>query len=69
MLRDYKTFSCRFFVRMKGSEEEAKAAFGEIATVSLGISGEAAFLTTEMTEAAFEEKAKGVSLINRIRVK
>lgn len=68
-LQDIKAFSCRFFVRIRGGGEEAKAAFGQIETVSAGISGETAFLTGEMTESAFEEKAKGVSIISRIRIK
>ena len=68
-LLDDKDFSCRHFVRIRESEEEAKAAFGQIETVTVGISGETAFLTGEMTESAFEEKAKGVSMISRIRVK
>ncbi len=64
----------RFFVRMEGSREEvlAKGAayFGQVEPVASVAEGEAAFITAEMEEAAFEEAAKKAGgVLNRIRVK
>lgn len=49
----------RFFVRFKGSEDEAKAVFGEIGDVVHveGAEGEFGFLTASMPEKEFKEKA------------
>ncbi|MBR3232210.1 MAG: homoserine dehydrogenase, partial [Lachnospiraceae bacterium] len=57
-----------FFVRFAGTEEEAKAAFGEITPVCLpSLSGEFGFVTGVMTEKAFEEAASE-KVIKRIRI-
>lgn len=71
---DMSSCKNRFFVRMKGGQEEvmAKAAefFGSVQAVPAVEPGEAAFITDLMEEAVFEiaaEKAGGV--LNRIRVK
>jgi homoserine dehydrogenase len=57
-----------FFVRFAGTEEEAKAAFGEVTPVCLpSLSGEFGFVTGVMTEKAFEEAASE-KVIKRIRI-
>ena len=57
-----------FFVRFAGTEEEAKAAFGEITPVCLpSLSGKFGFVTGVMTEKAFEEAASE-KVIKRIRI-
>ena len=71
---DIKHCKNRFFVRMEGSREEvlAKGAayFGAVEPVASVVAGEAAFVTGEMEEAAFEEAAKKAGgIIGRIRVK
>ena len=70
VLGDRKNFACRFFVRVKDTtaKEEIQNAFGEVEYVQAdGITGEYAFLTDKITEGAFEEKIKDMSLIMRIR--
>lgn len=62
----------RFFVRMAGAkseiEDKVRDAFGEVETVDAGFSDEYAFVTEEMTEAAYEEAAQTVgTVINKIR--
>ncbi len=59
-----------FFVRVpEGEKEAALAAFGDVKEVKAdGVSGEFAFVTEKMTEAAFAEKSKKVTVKNRIRV-
>lgn len=61
---------CRFFVRVEKDElDAAKAAFGEIETVSVsGLDSEIGFVTEKMSEAAFSEASEKVSVINRIRL-
>ena len=57
-----------FFVRVKETEaEKAKALFGDIEEVSAGITGEFAFVTKQMSERSFEEKAGQITVLNRIR--
>ena len=57
-LADYKKNEKRFFVRTEADEAAVKAAFGEVELVHAdGISGEMGFVTGNMTEAAYEEKA------------
>ena len=57
-----------FFVRVSAADaDKAKEVFGDIAEVSANVDGEFAFVTKKMTEAAFEEKAACVKVLNRIR--
>ena len=58
-----------FFVRFAGSEEEAKAVFGDIAPVRLdNVDGEFGFMTAVMTEKAFREcSEKAGKVIKSIR--
>lgn len=63
----------RFFVRMAGTKDENEGkvqdAFGEVETVDAGFSDEYAFVTEEMTEAAYEEAVQALgTVINRIRI-
>ncbi len=63
----------RFLVRTAGakSENESKvqAAFGDVEAVDAGFAEEYAFVTGEMTEAAYEEAARTVgTVINKIRI-
>ena len=71
---DMSSCKNRFFVRMKGGQEEVMAKaeefFGSVQAVPAVEPGEAAFITDLMEETVFEiaaEKAGGV--LNRIRVK
>lgn len=59
-----------FFVRVPAEEKEAaQATFGNVKEVTAeGVTGEFAFVTEKMTEAAFAEKSKKVTVKNRIRV-
>lgn len=61
----------KFFVRVKGSQEqvEAKAAevFGKITPVDAGYTDEFGFVTEEITETAYQDAAKQVEVINKIR--
>ncbi len=60
----------RFFVRTGKEHDQVNAVFGEVEFVeAAGVSGETGFLTAEMTEEAFEEKAAALEDIRqRIRV-
>ncbi len=60
----------RFFVRTGKEQDQVNAVFGEVEFVeAAGVSGETGFLTAEMTEEAFEEKAAALEDIRqRIRV-
>lgn len=69
-LGNIKNARQRFFVRVQ-SEDKAKAKeiFGRIEEVkSEKVKGEFAFITEEISEEEFSEKALGVKLINRIRI-
>lgn len=74
-LSDIKHSKKQFFVRVYGELEhdleKTKAAFGDIKPVVLEeLPGEFGFVTEEMTEAAFEEKAAAFgSIITRIRIR
>ena len=59
-----------FFVRVPAEEKDAAvAAFGNVKEVKAeGVNGEFAFVTEKMTEAAFAEQSKKVTVKNRIRV-
>ena len=65
---DYKDSKNRFFVRTTSDKAAVESVFGAVECVDAGISGEIGFLTAEMTEAAFEEKAAQIALVNRIRL-
>ncbi len=66
-LGDMKTFSCKYFVRTNSSKVEVEAAFGAVEYVNVDGLDEVAFVTEKMTEGAFEEKAKAVDVIYRLR--
>lgn len=70
-LADYKMVTNRFFVRTKADEAAVKNAFGAVEFVAAeGVNGELGFVTEEMTEAAYEEKAaKLADILQMIRVK
>ena len=65
----------RFFVRVEGSLEDKQAqiekTFGKVEPICLpGVTGEFAFLTEEMTEAAYKEKAEQTAgIISMIRAR
>lgn len=60
----------KFFVRVSEDRQEAAvASFGALAEINVGISGEFAFMTQEMTEREFEEKISKIGgCLNRIRI-
>lgn len=70
-LADHKMASNRFFVRTVAAEDEIRAVFGNIELVKVeGVSGESGFVTEQMTEAEYEEKAAKLSgILQMIRVK
>lgn len=59
-----------FFVRVPAEEKEtAGEVFGAVKEIKAeGVAGEFAFLTEKMTEAAFAEKSRRVTVKNRIRM-
>lgn len=59
-----------FFVRVPAEEKEAAdKAFGAVKEIKAeGVTGEFAFLTEKLTEGAFAEKSRQVTVKNRIRV-
>ncbi|MCD7824443.1 MAG: homoserine dehydrogenase [Clostridiaceae bacterium] len=57
----------RFFVRIKGDQQAAEQAFGEITPVDAGYDDEFAFVTSEITEGKYQEAAESVEVINKIR--
>lgn len=59
-----------FFVRVPAEEREtAGKVFGEVKEIKAeSVTGEFAFLTEKLTEAAFAEKSRQVTVKNRIRV-
>lgn len=61
--------SRRFFVRVAAEKErEAIHTFGSMSVIEADVAGEFAFVTDEMTEKEFNEKAEAVGIISRIRV-
>ncbi len=59
----------RFFVRTTADKEQVKSIFGEAEFVEVAeIIGEVGFLTGVMSEEAYEKKASGLHVIQRIRV-
>ena len=61
----------RFFVRVKGTkdevQEQAAKLFGKITAVDAGFDDEFGFVTEEITEAVYEQAAKEMEIINKIR--
>lgn len=61
----------KFFVRVKGTkdevQEQAAKLFGKITAVDAGFDDEFGFVTEEITEAVYEQAAKEVEIINKIR--
>ncbi len=66
-LGDMSTFECKYFVRTKSDKASVEAAFGAVEYVNVDGLDEVAFLTEKMTEGAFNEKAKAVDMIYRLR--
>lgn len=63
-LADYKTNETRFFVRTKASKEEVSRTFGRVEFVDIEeLADEIGFVTETMSEAAYEEKAAGLSSV------
>lgn len=59
----------RFFVRVSADKEkQAIAVFESMSVVEADVPGEFAFVTDEMSEKEFNEKAKQVGIIGRIRM-
>lgn len=67
---DMNSYESKFFVRVPFAEEETAKKLFQIAKVVTApdVEGEYAFITEKMTEEAFEEAAKRISIVNRIRV-
>ena len=59
----------RFFVRVE-EEKESKAlqVFESVSVIEADVSGEVAFVTDQMTEKEFNDKAQEVGIISRIRI-
>lgn len=61
----------KFFVRLKGTkdevQEQAAKLFGKITAVDAGFDDEFGFVTEEITEAVYEQAAKEMEIINKIR--
>ena len=74
-LMDIGEVKNRFFVRIKGEKTERIAevqkVFGEVETIEVpDVKGEFAFITEEMSEATYEEKATQIEgIITRIRAR
>lgn len=70
-LADYRSASNRFFVRTKAEEAAVKDTFGAVEFVKAeGVTGELGFVTEQMTEAEFEEKAAKLGgILQMIRIK
>ena len=61
--------SRRFFVRVEEDKEsKALQVFESVSVIEADVSGEFAFVTDQMTEKEFNDKAKEVGIISRIRV-
>lgn len=68
-LSDFSGIKRSFFVRVKGDGEQAARVFVDVEMLDGIIPGECGFITGEMTEREFEEKANSVDgLISRIRM-
>lgn len=69
-LADYKNASSAFFVRTRKDETEVKTVFGDVSFVKAeGVTGETGFVTKEMPEKEYEEKAEKLGgIVQMIRV-
>lgn len=72
-IADMKEAPQRFFVRVSGSqaqnEAKVKELFGEVQVVDAGVAEEYAFITAQVTEGEFAEKAETLgNVVSRIRV-
>ncbi|EOT28402.1 homoserine dehydrogenase [Eubacterium sp. 14-2] len=69
-LTDSRKSESRFFVRCTDAREEVRKLFGNVEFVEAeGITGETGFLTGQMTEEEYEQKAAGLKhILQRIRV-
>lgn len=69
-LTDSRKSESRFFVRCTDAGEEVRKLFGNVEFVEAeGITGETGFLTGQMTEEEYEQKAAGLKhILQRIRV-
>lgn len=68
-LSDISTSKKRFFVRINGDLAKAKALFGNVTVVDVGIQGEVGFVTEVMSEADFAKVAESTQcIVNRIRI-
>lgn len=69
-LTDSRKSESRFFVRCTDTGEEVRKLFGNVEFVEAeGITGETGFLTGQMTEEEYEQKAAGLKhILQRIRV-
>lgn len=63
---DSKSFA--YFVRAKASADEIEAVFGKCEFVDAVVSGEAAFVTPELTDTEAKEKLAKLDIISGIRV-
>lgn len=70
-LADYKLLTGRYFVRTTAAKAEVEAAFGAVSYVEAeGVTGEVAFVSSEMDGYAYEEAAAKVSgILQCIRVR
>lgn len=70
-LADYRQAFGSFFVRTTAEESAVKECFGDVEFVTAeGITGELGFVTGQMTEAEYEEKAAKLSgILQMIRIK
>ena len=61
--------SRRFFVRMaQDKESQALQVFASVSVIEADVEGEFAFVTEQMTEKDFNQKAEEVGIISRIRI-
>lgn len=68
-LADSSESKNRYFIRIP-KEEEGKIAeiFGRVRLIDAGVQGDCGFITGEMTEAEYKEKAQNFNIRNMIRV-
>lgn len=67
-LADYRNIRSRFFVRTSAEREAVCRAFGDVEFVDAGVGGETGFVTPEMSEADFLERAPQLAVASRIRL-
>lgn len=70
VLSDIDDYACRFFVRVKDTNNKAdiEKLFGDVNYVEAeGVTGELAFLTNKISEGEFAQKETSLDMISRIR--